>query len=110
MKNNLRKRNLIDELSKREEKIWKDIAKRLSKPGKTSVNIARINRYAKSGEHLLVPGKVIGYGNIKNPVFVTAISFSNEAEKKIKKAGGNCTKIEEIIKESPKGKGLRIFR
>ena len=108
-KTNPRITGLINNLSGKEEKIWKDLALRLSKPGKTVVNVARIGRYAKKGENLIVPGKVLGYGNIGTPVFVGALSFSKEAEEKIKKAGGSCTRIEEVVKENPKGKKVRLF-
>ena len=102
-------KKLINKLSEKEENIWKDIAKRLSKPKFITVNIARINRYAKKGDNILVPGKVLGYGIINKNLDISAFSFSKEAEKKIKNAGGKCTSIEELVNENPKGSKIRIF-
>lgn len=106
---NPRRKRLIEELSKKEEKIWKDVAKRLLKPRNVVVNVARINCYAKKDDKILVPGKVLGYGNLDKTVYVGAFSFSKEAEKKIKNAGGKCINIEELVDENPKGNKIRIF-
>lgn len=104
-------KKLIKELSKKEDKIWKDIARRLSKPRRNIavVNVARINRYAKKKESIIIPGKVLGYGNLDKEILVGAFSFSKEAEKKIKNAGGKCISIEEFIVENPKGSKIRLF-
>ncbi len=112
MKTNARLKKLVEDLSEREEKVWKDIAWRLSRPRKnfSSINVTRISRYAKDKESIVVPGKVLGNGNIEKKVFVGALSFSCEAEKKITKAGGKCMTIEELVRENPKGSNLRIFR
>lgn len=112
MKTNTRLKCLVEDLSKKEEKVWKDLAWRLSRPRKnfSSINITRINRYAKDKESIVVPGKVLGNGNLEKTVFVSALSFSCEAEQKIKKAGGKCMTIEELVRENPKGSNLRIFR
>ena len=54
-------RELIEILKNKKEKIWKDLAVRISKSKKNrpTVNLSRINRYAKSGEIIIVPGKVL---------------------------------------------------
>ena len=110
-KTNFRMKKLIKELSKKEDKIWKDVARRLSKPRRNIavVNIARINRYAKKKESILIPGKVLGYGNLDKEVLVGAFSFSEEAKKKIKNAGGKCMSIEEFVAENSKGNKIRLF-
>ena len=102
---NPRVKKLVDELSKKEEKIWKDTAKRLSKPNRNrpEVNIHRINMFAKDGETILVPGKVLGYGHIDKKVNVAALSFSKDAMNKINSSGGKSMKIEELV-----GKKCRI--
>ncbi|UCG95538.1 MAG: 50S ribosomal protein L18e [archaeon] len=111
MKKNPELNKLIEELSGKEEKIWKNLARRLSGPRRnlTLVNLARLNRYASNKEKIVVPGKVLGYGNIEKEILVSALSFSGEAERKIKKAGGKCYTIGELLKESPKGEKIRIF-
>jgi len=102
---------LIEELSNKKEKIWKDIAERLSKPRRNYavVNIAEINRYGKNGDVIIVPGKVLGYGDLDKKIIVSALSFSSEARKKIIGAKGKCLEMEELLKENPKGSNTRIF-
>ncbi len=110
-KNNPELVKLIEELSKRKENIWRDVASRLSKSRKNmaEVNVDRINRYAKEGETILVPGKVLAQGKIVKKVNVAAFKFSKEAKKKIIDAGGKCMSIGELLKENPKGSNVRII-
>lgn len=112
MKTDTRLKIIVEELSKKKENVWKDLALRLSKPRKniSSINISRISRYAKEKESIVVPGKVLGDGSIDKKIFIGALSFSREAERKITMAGGKCMTIEEIVKENPRGTNLRIFR
>ncbi len=92
-------------------KIWKDVAERLARPKRlySEVNVSKIERYAKEGETVLVPGKVLGGGNITKAVTVVALSFSESAKKKIESAGGRCLTIPELIELNPKGSGVRIM-
>lgn len=55
--------------------IWRDIAKRLEKPSRryAQVNLSKINRYAKEGEVVLIPGKVLGAGELKTSVTIAAL-------------------------------------
>ncbi|MEM2727131.1 MAG: 50S ribosomal protein L18e, partial [Archaeoglobaceae archaeon] len=43
------------------------------------------------------------------PVKVAAFNFSATAKAKIKEAGGECMKIEELLRINPSGKGVRIL-
>ncbi|MBC7114609.1 MAG: 50S ribosomal protein L18e [Archaeoglobi archaeon] len=93
-------------------KIWKDIAERLEGPSRNyaEVNVGKIARYASEGETVLIPGKLLGSGEIDFPVTVAALSFSESARKKIREAGGRCIRIEELMEENPEGTGIRIMR
>lgn len=102
-------KKLIDELSKKEGNIWKDVAKRLSKPRRVVINLAKINRFAKNGDNILVPGKVLGYGNLDKNLTISAFSFSNEAVNKISNSGGKYMTIEELVNNNPKGNKIRLF-
>jgi len=73
-------------------------------------SIKRINRYAASGETIIVPGKVLGSGAIDQPVVVAALNFSKSAEEKIAGAKGSCITIEQLVTDNPKGSGVRILR
>ncbi|MFQ5911148.1 MAG: 50S ribosomal protein L18e [Thermoplasmata archaeon] len=115
-KSNPKLLKLIDQLKKHsyenEAPIWKDIAKRLSKPRRNwaQVNISRISRYAKKGEVILVPGKLLGSGQIDVPVTVASFHTSDAARRKIVASGGSVLSIEELVGKNPKGSGVRIMR
>ncbi|MFA7622574.1 MAG: 50S ribosomal protein L18e, partial [Candidatus Methanomethylophilaceae archaeon] len=56
---------LIDDLKAKEREtgaaIWRDIAKRLEKPRRNwaETNLSKLDRYAKEGDVIIVPGKVL---------------------------------------------------
>jgi large subunit ribosomal protein L18e len=91
--------------------IWRDIAKRLEKPSRVwaEVNISRVSLHVKKGETLIVPGKLLGAGDIDYPVTVAAFKTTQGAKKKITAAGGTVLTIPELVSKNPKGKGVRII-
>ncbi len=97
----------------REQKapIWKAVAEKLavSRRRRIAVNISRINRYTEKNETVVVPGKVLGAGELNHPVTVAAFAFSETAEQKIKKAKGKCLTIPELVKKNPKGSNVKII-
>ena len=95
-----------------EAAIWRDIALRLEKPRKNwaEANLSKIERYAKEGETIVVPGKVLAAGRIDKKVTVAAYSFSEAAAKAIVAAGGKTLTFEELANANPKGSGVRIMR
>jgi large subunit ribosomal protein L18e len=115
-KSNPRLLELIELLKRRsyENKapIWKDTASRLSKPRRSwaEVNISRISRYAKKDEVILVPGRLLGSGNIDKPVTVASFHSSETARRKIMDSGGVILTIEELMNKNPKGSGVRVMR
>jgi len=92
--------------------VWREIAKRLEAPSNNyaEVNISKINRYAREGDIILVPGKVLGSGLIDQSVSVAALNFSASAVNKITGANGKCMTIEELVVSNPKGSQVRILR
>ncbi|HDM66908.1 MAG TPA: 50S ribosomal protein L18e [Thermoplasmatales archaeon] len=91
--------------------IWKDIAERLERPSRNwaEVNLNRISRYIRDDETALIPGKVLSTGELTKKVPVAAWAFSEKAREKILKAGGKCLTIQELMKQNPKGKNIRIL-
>jgi len=106
---------LIHELKKQSNEndipIWKDVALRLEKSSKNwpKVNLDRISKYILENETALIPGKVLSTGNLTKKVSIAAWSFSEESREKIKKADGRCMSIEDLLKNNPKGKDIRIL-
>jgi len=91
--------------------IWRDIAERLAKPRRkrTAVNISHLNRYTQKNEMIVVPGKVLGAGEMGHPVTVAAFAFSETAKEKIKARRGKCLSFFDLIKKNPKGSKVRII-
>jgi large subunit ribosomal protein L18e len=106
-------RALIEDIGKMGLKspVWKAVARGLNRPRRKccEVNLFRIEKHAKPKECIIVPGIVLGSGEIKKAVRVAALGFSAEARRKIEKAGGKCMSMEVILKENPEGRGLRIM-
>ncbi len=91
--------------------IWRDIAKRLEKPSRvwSEVNISRIVLHTSKGETLIIPGKLLGAGEIDYPVTVAAFKATKGAKQKITEAGGSVLTIPQLVASNPKGKGIRIM-
>ncbi|HLD15229.1 MAG TPA: 50S ribosomal protein L18e [Candidatus Nanoarchaeia archaeon] len=87
--------------------LWSRIAFELNKPTRKrrEVNLRQINSYINDGEIALVPGKVLGDGDLTKKAKVAAFRFSESAKAKIK----DSLSIEELVKTNPKGKGVRII-
>jgi len=83
----------------------------LAKPRRKriTVNVSRLNRYTEKKEIVVVPGKVLGAGEINHPITVAALSFSEIAKEKIKAARGKCVTLFELIKKNPKGSNVNLI-
>jgi len=92
-------------------RIWRYVAELLERPRRRRVvvNLSKISRYAKPGEVVVVPGKVLGAGALNKPVTIAAMSFSLAAVEKIRAAGGKTMHILDLVKENPRGSGVRIL-
>lgn len=91
--------------------IWRDIALRLEKPRRNwaAVNVGHICRNVRKGEVVVVPGKVLGAGDIDKAVTVATFNSSRQAEDKITTAGGKVMSLREMADTNPKGKKVRII-
>jgi len=94
-----------------EAPVWRDIAVRLEGPARNwaEVNISRLDRYASENETVVIPGKLLGSGEIAKKLTVAAYRFSGQAKDKIQKAGGKNMSIEELVASNPKGSKVRIM-
>jgi len=104
-------KNLIRELKRLSNKekvnIWRRIAKDLAKPTRIRrrVNIYKIDKYTRNDETAIVPGKVLSLGELNKKITVAAYQFSDAAKKKIP----NAITIQQLMKNNPKGKKVRII-
>ena len=100
--------DLICELKKlaieKESKLWKRIATELEKStrNKREVNVYKLDKFARDGETIIVPGKVLGSGILSKKLTVAALAFSDSAKDKITANKGETLSILEIMKKDPK--------
>jgi large subunit ribosomal protein L18e len=91
--------------------LWSRIAEDLEMPTRKRkvVNLSRLNRFTKANETVIVPGKVLGSGMLEHSIVIAALSFSGGAKERIEQAKGKCLTIQELLKQNPKGKDVRII-
>ena len=91
--------------------ICKRFANDLEKPTRQRrvVNLSRISRYTKENETIVVPGKVLGAGNLEHKLTISAFQFSDGAKEKIAKNGSKIVTLLDLSKENPSGKGIKII-
>ncbi|MGB0652206.1 MAG: 50S ribosomal protein L18e [Thermoplasmatota archaeon] len=94
-----------------EAPIWRDIALRLEKPSRNwaQVNVSKLEAYLRDGENAVVPGKLLGAGDLTKPVTVIAYNASSSAKAKIAAAGGKVLTMQEGVAAFPKGEKCRIL-
>ncbi|EWG08138.1 MAG: 50S ribosomal protein L18e [Candidatus Aramenus sulfurataquae] len=108
---NVMLRKLIDEL-KSQKNIWRAVAEELDVPSRKRayVNLYKINKYTKSGDVVIVPGKVLGVGSLDHPVTVAALDFSKQARAKIEKSGGKVMSLYKALQEVKEFKNVRLMK
>ena len=91
--------------------LWRDVALRLEKSRSNwaEPNLSRLSRFAADEKLILVPGKLLGSGDVEGKPSVAAYSVSAGARTKIEGAGGRVLTIRELMKENPEGKEVRIL-
>ena len=97
--------------SKNDAPIWSKLAKLALKTtvSRRVVNLNKIDEVTKENAVIVVPGKVLGTGNISHKITLSSFSISNTAAKKILESGGTIISFAEMIKQFPTGKGVTII-
>ncbi len=104
-------RKLIRDLWKTKRRIWKKVSKKLSGPrrDKVEANLYRINKKTKENDVIVVPGKVLGVGEIDHKLTIACLNCSKTATKKIETSGSKLLSIEELLEQYPEGKDVKVF-
>lgn len=91
--------------------IWLAVSRYLSRPRsrKVCVNVGKVSRLTKNGDVVVIPGKVLGGGDVSHSVVVGAFLFSKAAAEKISKAGGEALTIGEFLNRYPDGRGVILI-
>lgn len=104
-------RRLIRDLWKTRRRIWKTVSIKLSGSRKNRVeaNLNRINNKTKKGDVIVIPGKILGVGELDHEITIACLSCSESARKKIISSGSKLLTIGELLEQNPTGSNVRIF-
>lgn len=106
-------RTLMHTASAKHAPVWKRIAHFLLLPRRKriTVTLAKLSRYAKAGQTIIVPGKLLSTGSAPTVQFTLAAASGTKDA--IAKLSGqkNITlhSIEELMEKNPTGKGITII-
>ncbi len=91
--------------------IWRALEEELAGPraNRRKINVRRLAEVTKASEVVVVPGKILGTGNLGHKLTVCAFAISETAAKKVIESGGKVVTFEDLIKRHPDGKGVRII-
>lgn len=91
--------------------IWNKVIKELSRTRKNRryVNLWKINKNTNEGDVVIVPGKVLGDGEISHKVTIAAFEFSEGAKQKAANNNVRLMSIYELLNENPKGSNVKII-
>ena len=105
-------RFLKKQSNENEAKIWREVAKHLSKTrqNRAAVNLSRINRHTQRSDIIVVPGKILGAGAIDHAVTVAALNASEKAKQKLAAVKAKYLSIQELVEKTPKGSNVKIIR
>jgi len=105
--------NLVETiLAGKKQPSWINLVGILSGPRrkKVCVNLEEINKEAKEGETVVIPGKVLSQGTINKKIKVVALAFSNKAKEKLLSAKCEISYMLEEIKSNPSAKGIKVIK
>jgi len=104
-------RALSRELWKTKTRIWRKVSKKLNGPNKNRIeaNLMRINKKTQKDDVIVVPGKVLGVGELGHPLTIACLHTSQSARKKILASGSKLLSIEELFEQNPKGTNVKVF-
>jgi len=104
-------KDLKEASKKNKAPIWSRLAELALKPSsaRRTVNVSQIDRLTKDGDVIIVPGKVLGTGDMSHKITLCSFSISNSGAQKILEQGGKILSYSELIKNHPTGKGVTII-
>ena len=98
-------------ISAKKKENWLEVANLVSTPKRkrASVNLRDIESQAEEGKIIVIPGKVLSSGELTKKLKIVALTFSEVALEKIKKAGGSVSYIKDEIKNNSEAKNIQII-
>ena len=98
-------------LAKKNEK-WLDVASILTSPRRKRIefNLSEIENQKDIKETLIVPGKILGQGEVSRRMKIATLAISGSAKEKLKSSGSEVILLVEEIKKNPEARGIKILR
>jgi len=90
--------------------IYKRALKMLSREANrlVKVNVGKLDSFPPDASVILVPGKVLGEGEVSRKLSVGAVAFTASAAQKITSAGGEALLIKDFVAKFGEGKGVLL--
>ncbi len=99
-------------LEAKKNKGWMEIAQIIS--GSTrkypSVNLKDINKKSADGDTIVIPGKVIGAGELNKRIKICAVKFSSSALDKMKTSKSEAVTLVDEIRKNPRAQGIKVIK
>jgi len=97
--------------TKNKAPIWRALERELARPrrNRREVNVGALADKTDDGQVIVVPGKVLGSGEIGHKLTLCAITISESATKKIIACGGKLVSLSNLVEQYPDGKGVRVI-
>jgi len=73
------------------------------------INLFRLNKITKDNDIIVVPGKILGAGQLDHKVIIGTFKISQLAREKLDKAKCQVLTIKELLEKYPTGSGVRII-
>ena len=91
--------------------IWLKLAELALKPSRSRrvINLGQLDKFVNDNDVVVVPGKVLGTGNISHKITLCSFSISTTGAKKVTQSGGKLVDFTHLIKNHPTGKGVKII-
>ena len=105
-------RRLIRLLENTKINLWKEIAGTLkhARRVRPEANLGHINRVVKDGDIVIVPGKILGSGELEHKITIGALTWSESVVEKAKKAGAQLLSLPQMLEAYPSGSNVRIVK
>ena len=96
---------------KTNSKIWLNVKSNLLKTNsnRPEVNVEKIAKFTKNNDIVIVPGKVLGDGDISHIVKIGALNFSDSSISKITSCGGEALLIPKFIEKYGDKGGIKLI-
>ena len=103
------KSELVETINLAKKNNLLELGKKLSGPTRlqSKVNLSDLNELKEN--KIIVVGKVLSKGEIKNKKEIAALGFSESAKEKLEKANCEINSIKKYLEKNPKLEGVKII-